>query len=374
MNSERLHALLAEVLQELKSDKTPELLENLVAALRRVVEQPNQPEPQQKVSELRTQLREALGRASSDGFSPGWRQHLEELGIAHLLGAELLQTIESVFTANEITPASAADELEPVRDDLAQLLEAVQQAVAGLGSLGVGREELEPGAYELGILVPRHAVDSELAELGNEFIEIERILLPFVELATGSRPPLQVRAIGSSDFTAFLDALPAAAACVAVAVERVIALYKNVLELRRLRNELSDHEVPPEALEGLKRHVEATMEQGLERVVEELKTEFPEHLDGHRRNELTSELLRSLRKLANRIDAGYSVEVRHEPLPEPEEDAEDPVPTSQEDLAYSRLVRERLPGLRFIKLDGPPILQLPEGPDDGHAGKGSTGV
>lgn len=365
MNAERLHALARELRDELEQGNVPKLMSDLVEALNEVVQQPQQAEPQQRLSEFRNQLRDVLTAAPSNDFSPAWRQHLAELDLGRLLGNELLEQIETVFSRNEITPAAAAEELQPLSQEVGRLQQDLEQLTDGLAGIGIGREELAPGQFELGVLIPRGSVDNELGRLGTEFRQLRKILLPFYELATGSRPEPEVRAIASSDFSAFLAADPAVAACVAVAVERVIKLYKTILEIRTLRQGLVEQDLPEEALEPIKDFVEDRMEQGLDELADDLRDEFRAEQDA-RGNELLQEIRGSLRAIANRIDDGFNFEVRHEPLPEPDDDEEGEGGTEGRPGGdYGNIVRERLDGLRWMNLSGSRILELPEGESDG---------
>jgi hypothetical protein len=56
-----------------------------------------------------------------NSFSPAWRQALEELGAAELLGERLRARIETIFERNEITPSAAADEIEPIAQRVKEL-------------------------------------------------------------------------------------------------------------------------------------------------------------------------------------------------------------------------------------------------------------
>lgn len=360
MNADRLHALARQLRDELEQENIPKVLSDLVAALNSVVQQPQQPGPQQQLSQHRNQLRELLQNAQSNNFSPAWRQHLTELGIEQLLGNDLLAKVESVFSRNEITPAAAVEELEPLSQEVDQLQQHLEQTTTGLAGLGIGQEQLDPGQFEIGVLIPRRSVDNELGQLGTEFHELRKILLPFYELATGSRPEPEIRAIASSDFTAFLSADPAVAAAIAFAVERVIKLYKSILEIRTLRQGLVDQQLPEKVLEPIQTHVEAIMEDGLVELASDLRDEFRAEQDA-RGNELLLEIQRSLRAIANRIDEGFNFEVRHEPLPERAPEEADGEPGEDVGAGYSQVVQDRLEGLRWMNISGSRILELPEG-------------
>ncbi len=218
------------------------------------------------------------------------------------------------------------------------------------------------------------AVANEFNALGVEIQRLDRILGVFIELGTGSRPPLKVRFIASSDFSFFLDVAPEAGAFIAVAAERVVALYKNLLEIRRLRSELAAQGLGDESLAGIDEHANTHMSSGIENIGEQLLDDLDTAVkDRNRLNELKVELRLSLNSIANRIDAGYHIDVRVGELPESTDEGggEDAGGAASPQSTAIGHITSAHEGLQFIRLAGSPILQLPE--PDGEAEPDSGG-
>jgi hypothetical protein len=208
-----------------------------------------------------------------------------------------------------------------------------------------------------------------LKPLGEEFVALNGVFAPFVELTTGSRPGLALRGISSSAFLVFLHSTPAVAACIATAVERVVHLYKTLLEIRLAREQLESSGVTRDELAGVDAHANAHMEAGIAQLADELVEErAAPTLDEGRRNELRTEVRLSLNAIANRIDRRYHIDVRVGLPPEVEEgdeDGEDVPPEDPATAAAREEVRAKQEGLRYLNLSGSPILELPEGsPED----------
>ncbi len=361
MNAERLHAICRAIRADLDTTSSVSHLSQLATRLQELVNSPQQPQPQQQVSQVREQLRHALADSSSNAFSPVWVQVTEEIGAAPLLGSQLSETIEEIFARNEITPSVAQEEIQRLAERLTELNKAIDQVLQGFASLEVGNEDLEPGECELAILVPRKAVQHELPRLGQEFEKLQKIFGPFAELATGSRPPFVVKTISSSDFSLFLELAPEIAACVAIASERVVAFYKQLLEIRLLRQQLKDQGVPDKSLGGIDEHANSHMENGISQIVDELLAQNPPK-DIGRTNELRTELTLALNQIANRVDAGYNVDVRAKP---PESgDSEESTETPAEQQASYQTIIGASENLRFFNRSGESILALPEEVDD----------
>jgi hypothetical protein len=150
-----------------------------------------------------------------------------------------------------MTPTAAAEELAPLAGRLNSLNDSVRQLLLAFEAFEIGAEELEPGEFEVGVLIPRPAVSNSLESLGAEFVAIDGILAPFYELVTGSRPDVEVRSIGSSNFELYLAAAPGVAASFAFAASKVMGLYQQLLDIRLAREQLKQSGMKDEALQEI---------------------------------------------------------------------------------------------------------------------------
>lgn len=358
MNVERLHEIAKAIRADLSTTRTVRTLEALTSALQDVVNSPQQAQPQQELSTQLSHLIEALGASASNDFSPTWKQVAEEIGAYDLLGNTLKERIEAIFATNQITPSVALAELQLIKKAAESLYANLDQLVKALEALGIGSEPLQGTDCEVGVLIPRGFVDNRLDRLGSELSELNKIFGVFAEVASGNRPGFKVRTISSSDFNVYIEAIPAVAACIAVAVERIIATYKNLLDIRKHHRELAELGLPAENLEGIQGHANTLMQSEIDKIDKELLNEFLRQKDVGRMNELEIELRMSMSKIANRIDRGFNIEVRVPPqIAAPADDAP---PHDPQDIQHIQSIREASETLEFIKLEGPPILKLPE--------------
>lgn len=159
---------------------------------------------------------------------------------------------------------------------------------------------------------------------------------------------------------------------VARAVNEILGVYKNILDIREARQRLKDSGVPDEALAGVDGHANEAMAERNEQLAQELVEELPlsSSVDEGRKNELTIELRLSLNALANRLDKGYEIDVRAPEPPAAPDDGDDAddgdarSPGELVDLDYQRQIREISPRLRSERPMGASILSLPEKTDE----------
>lgn len=361
MNAERLHSIALAMKTDLTQTNIVKHLQDLVTALQNQINQPNQPEYQQQVGRFHQSLRDALNDSAINAFSPTWRQVIEELEVESFLGNNLEMQIAAIFSANQITPSLANEQLQKLLTSLQALTTSLDQLLASFSQLKIGAEELDPGECEIGVLVPRAFVDNRLDKFSDELGELNKIFGVFEELCTGSRPSPKIRTISSSELSIFLETAPVVGACIAAAVERVIAMYRQLLEIRKLQGELAKQGIEKEDLKGIEKHANGVMEKGIDTLVKELVSEFSAISDVARKNEISIELKFALKKIANRVDRGFNIEVK---MQEPTEASDgDPVAdgANNTDIAkHHAKIQGAAGNLQFLKLDGDPILSLSE--------------
>ena len=97
------------------------------------------------------------------------------------------------------------------------------------------------------------------------------------------------------------------------------------------------------------------METGIDKIAIEVVNEYHKTDDQGRKNELTNAVRISLNKIANRIDHGFSLEVRVAPAPKQGDKENENV---QRAIAA---IQSATANMQFLKLECQPILRLPEG-------------
>lgn len=367
MNAERLHAIVLVLSQEMSKTNTVGKLQELINALSLVVNQPH-PKHQQTLAQNLKAMYEAVTDTPSDQFSPAWRQILAEIGGEDLIGSVLKGSIEAIFSRNQITPAVALDELQQLHKRLQDFKTALDQCSTSLKHFKIGDEKLLPGECEIGVLIPRDAVGNKLINFAEELKELSFILNTFSEVVTGNKDDLTIRTISSSDLLVYLQALAPYAACVAVCIERVVSLYKQLLEIRKLRHEMEQQGVPEQDMSGIENYANSLMEKGIDKIAVDVVNEYHKKDDAERKNELTNAVRISLNKVANRIDHGFNIEVRVAPLLKPDDQEKE----NKELRKAVESIQSATKNMQFMKLEGKPVLKLSEGKEESKKKEGHS--
>jgi hypothetical protein len=228
----------------------------------------------------------------------------------------------------------------------------------------VGTDDLVDD-YEVGVAIPRTSKGT-LPELGREFVELQKIFGTFEEVAgQASRPDFKVRALASSDFALFLLASPETALILARVLNVIVDTYDKILAIKQKKAEMAEL-MPEDLLSEIDAHVNGAMAERLTALAHEVvaSSNVPEG----RNHEVEMDVKWSLNRIANRIDGGYTIDIRYPPVPEeePPAEGEEVNEAVQPALAQAREIKKLADRIHALETGGKRILALPEGelPDD----------
>lgn len=353
MNAERLHRILLELKKDYEKNTVLDKLRDVRDNLQNQVNQPHQPAYQIKFVAAVKSLNDTLTISETNNFSTGWTELINEVGGENLFGNELKRKIENIFATNQITPASALEDIKTIVRKSENFKTSIDNLLSAYISLNIGAEDLEAGKCELGYTIPRLYVKNELKSLNKEVTELNFILTTLSEAVTGEKTEFEVRTISSSEFLFVVGVGIYLAKVVSEVVEKIIVNYKNILEIKKLRNELKAAGVADKDTKGIEQHVNKLMKKEITLLTNEIIAKTPIE-DDHRKNELINGVTIALNKIANRIDCGFNIEIRVKELPEAK-DTE-----NKELIDMINVIKSNSKIMEFIKSDGQPILQLNE--------------
>jgi len=269
--------------------------------------------------------------------------------------------VQQILADNQMTPLVAYQSLQEILTKLEAFKHALDRLVAAFAHFQVGSEILAPGEAEITLLIPRDAVHEKLGDFADELKEMKFILNTFSEVATGQIDDLKIRTVSSSGLMVYLAAIPKFGAFVAKVVDFVVGQYKKILEIRKLQQEIERLQLPDEISAKTREHANTLMEDGIEKFTVEI---MKQHVvtDEGRRHELTTQVKVSLNKIANRIDRGFNFEVRIEPPTAP-------AGGDKEIEQAVQAIQAASVNMQYMKLEGPPILELPEKIDSAADGE-----
>ena len=368
MNAGRLHAALESIKRDYEKNQIIPKLQELVDALSNSISSSTE----QNAIAFNTALSElysALDESPSNSAAPSRLIIFEEIGASNKLGLGLRKRIQNILEANNVTPANALAELQKVLEQMTRFSQTITQMIAGFEELKIEYDDLSPGETEIGITVPFLVVSSNLEGVGTELDEFDKALKIFGELVEENPTSPKIRSIGSSALRIFLESTPGIALCIATALERLCALYKQILEIKLLRKKLGEKALPEKITEPIEAYERQIARKAIEKIADDLIKEFSNRKDKARENELRNGVRGALRFFAEQIDKGVDMEVRSEP-PKAKAVAETEgesvkSPAAKRALEKARTIATRIQNtgkaMRVLARAKEPILALDQG-------------
>jgi hypothetical protein len=354
MNIEVLNAICMSLTDEFNKTNIVNILAQLSAHMQNMINQPQAPQYQQNVSQVKADLILKLRETVINDFSPSWKERLKEIGFEGLYGNELADKIEGIFSNNQITLSVAYQEVVNIHQKLSSLVKCVNQLVNNLKTLNIGFEKLQDGQSEFEILIPRMAINQDIEQFADEIIEIKKIIDDFNELIIGSRPEIKLKTIASSDYSILLDILPSVGFGLLTTINLIIITYQSILEIKKHHKELKTQGVPDDDLKGIENYANNKMADSISQGVNDLIETYASKMEKGRKSELSIAINMSMNKLSNRIDSGYNFDVRFSDEKIDEE-------MNEKDKEKERQqIRDMSKNLKFMNLSGEKILCLPE--------------
>jgi cytochrome c556 len=322
MNLARFHGAVWSLKLELEELEIPQLLNQLHQALNQSIAQPNP----QTASAFKTRLSglsERLERCPSNEATPSRRKVFDQLGAADKTGLGLLDRITNIIYENTITPADALRQIDLLSKEVKAFQDTVIALGSGLDELNVEYDDLDENEVEVGITIPEVVLRGHLANCQKELGCIDELMKVLSEVATGDVQHAPIRTIGSTDMEVFLQVGGVVGACVATTIERIVALYRQQLEIKKIKLEIERMQMPEKVSKPFDDHVKDVVEKALAEIAKDLLKQFYKKRDGGRKNELQTHLKKVLAYMAERIDRGASFEVRAGVQEKPEEPQEE---------------------------------------------------
>lgn len=313
MNLGRFHAAVFELKKEFESNSLIQELSNMHGTLQQSVSAQT-PESAAAFKNSYSKIMDLLLNAESNTTFPTRKNIYKEMGASKYVGSGLYQRLKNTISENQITPINASVEVKKIIDEVNVFYNQIKVLDDTFESLGVEYENLDPGEFEVGFSLPKNMVGNSIESLEKEFHKLDLFLKTMQEIVGDEAGSLKVKTISASEWQIFVDSIPAVAACISVTIERIVALYKTNLEIKALKNQLEEKNLPEEVTEPLKVYVENAVKQEIRKVAENLVDEYYQKDDEERKNELKNKTTQSLRYLADRIDKGAVIEV-HAMLP-----------------------------------------------------------
>ena len=312
MHTAKLHGALHCIVEEFDSSKVLEKLAQLQRALDTSVQSPAE-QNTKAFHRACAQLEKLLQTSATNLATPSTRAIFERIGALPYTGQRLWQRVSGIIEANTMSPAEAQKQMAKLSKQLNSFCDSVKAMHTKLHDFDIDHEPLAAGQACVGISIPPELVGSNLDGLATEIHEFDDALKTFQKIVSQEVVSLKVNSLGSAGFQLFLQVSPELAGALALAIERIAQMYRNLMQLKKLQADLVKQNVPAERIESIAEHESELLDKDLSDLAQAILDEYLPGGAKGRAGDLKMALEEDLRFLAGRIDHGVLLEVQLTP-------------------------------------------------------------
>lgn len=335
MNVEQLHIVIIEVDKWFDESGIVPKLQSLASHLQNVVNQPQEPQHQQNVSNELADIRITLSQSRLDSFPISWKQILQNLSLGSLFERDLLTKIDSALTGNEITPSLALEAIQKISTGLTNHSQQIKTLIATFNYFKIGGGETLGDKCEISVSFPNTYFHGRLKDFAKIVTEMDGVIRLYNELETGSREEPVLASLSSTDPTIYTLVTLGVGLLLARTVTGFLSVYESLLRIKKLKLEVEKSDLSKGTISSLEKDMAKKIDEVVENETKSLlKTRFKK-IDAGRKNELEAELKVRLKTVAKWLESGVTIAARAEEDDEVTEEHQD-----AKTIAHNKLALE----------------------------------
>jgi hypothetical protein len=280
----------------------------------------NQPN---EISTNLSKLKEDFADSISNEYNPSNLKIMQSIGASDYFGSTGFLKLEEILNKNAYNVQKTVADLQKFVQKRTEFVTLIKTTSDSLKKLNIQPHFHSDNTFEVGLLMPKELTDNKIINVTKELNHWDKVFKTLKELTTGSADDTEINFINNGSLEFFIDNGPQIAACLAVAVERVIKLYKNIIEIRSAKDKLKELGVSTGEQKAIEKQEKDILNKGIETIASDIVKEFAaKQIDSGRVNELKIAMKGHITYIAKCIDNGMVIEINPPEISEPAESKE----------------------------------------------------
>lgn len=361
MNVEKLLNVLTDLDDEETVKKIGTLLQEVINSLTQIVGNPSDQNFAKSFEEKLENLKNSFEDSISDEYTPSNYNIVKKLEIDRYYGINAWNHINSMLQQNNYNPQKLVQKLTEYNKERIKRVALLKASNSNLGELGFKAHFFDKEVYELGLMFLAESTKGyEIPEITKRLNRWNRILKEINELEGIGTQDQKIGLVSEGSLQFFIENSVETAAFLSLAIERIVKLYKNILEIRNLRSKMNELKFPKSEKDSAKKHESDLIEKELISIKKEIITKYSnKNIKQERINELDNSLLGHLKFIAKSLDDGEIIEIIPPEIDEPEILGEEDSKNNQSEKAKAqKLYKKQIANINLIKKSMDSIKEL----------------
>lgn len=265
-------------------------------------------------------LKDQFSDAILNEYNPSNLKIVESIGASDYFGLTGFQKLENILNKNSYDIQKTVTDLQKFIQIRTEFVTLINSTCDNLKKLNVVPHFHSDDTFEVGLLMPKELTDNKIINVTKELNHWDKVFKTFKELTSGSTDDTEINFVNNGSLEFFIENGPEIAACLAVAVERIVKLYKNIVEIRSAKEKLKELGVSTGEQRSIEKQEKDIFNKGIDTIAAEIVKEFAtKQLDNGRVNELRIAIKGHITYIAKCIDHGMIIEINPPEISEPSE-------------------------------------------------------
>jgi len=312
MEVTKLYNITDEIVRSEGTAKFDQLFKKIVSSLNTLKSNPNNPTVLKQFEDNREILLQNLRSSKLNRLTPSNIKITKEIGADKYFGSILAENIENILSINNFNISAVATEFNKLKTERDNYISNLKSLNEIFDSFNLDMHWWsDKHKFEIGLLIPSKITsENEIPKVAKHLNKWNQIIKDVNEITGKDSSDIKIafQDIGSLEY--FFQSPEITATAIITGVERLTALYKKILEIRKIRNDLKKYDFPKKDQNAAMKHESDVSEKEIKSITEDLFKEYgKKRFEGNRRNEMKNALSLHLRWIAKQIDEGEIIEV-----------------------------------------------------------------
>jgi len=334
MEATKLYNLTDEIVRCEGTTKFDESFQMIMKSLESLRSNPNNSNVLEQFRKDKELLIKNLNDSNLNNLTPSNLRIAQEIGAVKYFGVTLAESIDKVLSINNFNMSAVVAEFNKLKTERDKYFSSLKSLNDIFESFDLDMHWWsDKSKFEIGLLIPSGITeDNTVPRVTKHLNKWNQIIKDFNEITGHGSEDTKIvfQDIGSLEY--FFQSPELTATAIVTGIERLTTLYKRILEIRKIRQDLKKYDFPEKDQNAAAKHEAEVSEKEIKSITEEI---FKEHgqkrFEGTRRNELKNALSLHLKWIAKQIDKGEIVEINTPEIKEPEQNE-----MSEDDFAKAK--------------------------------------
>lgn len=304
---------LLNILLDLTSDSEKSITDTMTALVSSISSSQST-----EISNNLQNLKKAFEHSISNEYSPSNLKIFQTIGAGDYFGLTGYKKLEELLNKNSYNVQKTVADLQKFIQKRADYMTLIKSVSDSLKKLNIYPHFHSDNIYEIGLLIPKELTNNKIINVTKELNRWDKVFKTLTELTTGSSDDTEINFVNNGSLEFFIDNGPHIAACLAFAVERIIALYKKIIEIRSAKEKLKELGVSIGEQREIEKQEKDILNKGIESIASDIvKTFAKKQIDAGRVNELKVAMKGHVTYIVKCIGGGMVIEINPPEISEP---------------------------------------------------------